>query len=437
MKNIKAVSIIEFIICLTILAVLLTMVFTVMAKKAKIIIPENRGIFVCWKDNQNNLLQKTFSINPNNIVNETPVKKVESCEIEFDKEKYNRIKKYTVTLIGGGGGGAQPSFKDADINKYCTYKYVNGASFYPYEIKNGEVYRNEKYIKALKDALLFDLIPSKYPEAFAYDSSDNSVKFCSISNCSNSITECKNDKCKDKISDYKILVDKNSVFAPFGTRGEDAPLNVLNNLFLTGDKVLIKNEDIASFTDINSDGGATKLLVEDELTQTRTLKAMVSGGKKGKIINDFNQIVLPEITADISSGMPWKGITNNKFISDSSMYIYNTYGTKYTGEQGAYCDNAMICNNAENIEKTFNIVDIDKNKLNELKSIFGKGGGGASGVIRCPYITDLKYTKPQFKNGNLILNNLVSDTNSSINDGNFKNANASKGSGGAIIIEWE
>ncbi len=437
MKNTKAISIIEFIISLTILAVLLTMVFTVMAKKAKMIIPESKGVFVCWKDNKNNLLQKTFSISPNNVITETPVKKVENCEIEFAKEMYSGIKKYTVTLIGGGGGGGEPQYSNSDIYELCKYKDIKAMDFYPYEIKNNEVYQNNAFINSLKSISLFDLISLKYPDAFAFDDLKNGVKSCSISKCSELIAECKDNKCKDKISNYKILVDKNPAFAPFGTQGEDAPVNVLNNLFLTGDKVVIKNEDIASFTDKNANGGITKLLVADDSGEERVLKAMVNGGKKGKEINNYNQINLPEIKSEMSDKILWKEIKNNKIVPDLSMFFYNTYDNKYTGSRGASCDKDMICKDAENIEAISDIKDIDKYNLGEIKSMFGKGGGGASSVVKCPYILNLKYTKPQFNNGSLILNNLVEDININLKDNYFKHANASKGGGGAIIIEWE
>ena len=91
MTDKKAFSIIEFIISSTNVAVLLVMLFGVMAKKAKMIVPNDKGIFICWKNSQNELLQKTFTIKPGGVILGDPVKKVENCEIEFKKDIYHNV----------------------------------------------------------------------------------------------------------------------------------------------------------------------------------------------------------------------------------------------------------------------------------------------------------------------------------------------------------
>lgn len=91
-KKIKAITLLELMICFVMAAIFMLLLFGITSKKAETMEEYEAGVFYCWKDWAGTLYQKNSS---------EDIQQVSECKINIPKNAKN-IK---VFLIGGGSGG--------------------------------------------------------------------------------------------------------------------------------------------------------------------------------------------------------------------------------------------------------------------------------------------------------------------------------------------
>ena len=221
----QAITLLEIIISVTIISMLMILLFSVIAKKAKAVAETTSGTFYCFKDAQGRL---------NQLVELTDGTKQEmvdiaKCNFNFPNEATN----FTVYVIGGGGGGGKIS---ASSGYTLSPTYTHEMQFLN-PIQNGCA----KYPTLLEDEITLSEL-----KIFPYACESSTYYNCSQGNTNTRVTNTDTQLQKMMDNDaYEMIVLKNrSLFVRGGANS-----NAEQGAFCTFRVNLSYGENISQFFD--------------------------------------------------------------------------------------------------------------------------------------------------------------------------------------------